>query len=262
MNNTHHLLWTGGWDSTFRMLQLIIINKNIVQPYYVVDPFRWSLVQEFKAMSRIKKLFRQRYPQVSNLLMPTILFDKTDIREDRQIADSFFGLRNKLGGQYEWLAMWAKQTGIKDLELAIEQTDSRAGCLPVVRSFLKKTENGHVVDDEHAGTPEHDLFRYFLFAVTDVSKLDMLRIARENGFADILELSWFCHRPKVSSLPCGTCNPCKSTKHKGLGYRLGVYGNIAYFLNNFSDVRRYVNKDSSLYPVLKNVLAFVKNRPS
>lgn len=180
----------------------------------------------------------------------------------KQNADSIFRLRNKLGGQYEWLAMWAKQTGIKDLELVIEQSDSRTGCHSVVRPFLKKTENGHVVDDEYAGTPEHDLFRYFLFAVKDVSKLDMLRIARENGFADILELSWFCHRPKVSSLPCGTCNPCKSTKHKGLGYRLGIYGNIAYYLDNFFDVRKYINKDSSLYPILKNVRAFVRNRPS
>jgi hypothetical protein len=258
MKNMYHVLWTGGWDSTFRVLQLVIINKIPVQSYYIVDPFRWSLVQELKAMSRVKEILRHRYPQVSNLLLPTILFDKTDIREDRQIADSVIGLRNKLGGQYEWLAMWAKQAGIKDLELVIEQTDSQIGCLPVVKSFLKNTENGNVVDDKYAGTPEHDLFRYFLFVTTDVSKLDMLRIARENDFADILELSWFCHRPKFSSLPCGTCNPCKATKHKGLGYRLGVYGNIAYFINDFFDVRRYINKDSSLYSILKNVLTFIK----
>lgn len=262
MKNMYHVLWTGGWDSTFRILHIIIVNKSHVQPYYIVDPFRWSLVHELKAMSKIKKLLRQRYPQVCNLLLPTILFDKTDIREDRQIAESYVGLRNKLGGQYEWLAMWAKQTGMKDLELVIEQTDSQIGCLPVVRPFLRDTENGHVIDDEYAGTPEHDLFSYFLFAVTDVSKLDMLRIAQENDFADILELSWFCHRPKFYSLPCGSCNPCKSTKHKGLGYRLGIYGNIVYYLKDFFDVKRYVNKDSSLYSILKNIFKFIKNRPS
>lgn len=262
MNNVRQVLWTGGWDSTFRVLQIVVVNNGPVQTYYIVDPFRWSIVQELKAMSRIKKLLSKRYPQASNLLLPTILFDKTDIREDREIADSIIGLRNKIGGQYEWLAMWAKQTGIKDLELVIEQSDSRTGCHSVVRPLLKKTENGHVVDDKYAGTPEHDLFRYFLFATTDVSKLDMLRIAREKGFDDILELSWFCHRPKLSSLPCGTCNPCKSTKHKGLGYRLGIYGNIAYFINDFFDVRRYINKDSSLYSILKNVLTFIKNRHS
>lgn len=262
MNNINHVLWTGGWDSTFRLLQLVVIKKNTVQPYYIVDPYRWSLIQELKAMSMIKKLLRQRYPETSNLLLPIILFDKTDIREDRQISESYLKLRNKLGGQYEWLAMWAKQAGIKDMELVIEQGNSPTGCLSVVRSFLKKAENGHVVGDEYAGTPEHDLFRYFLFAITDISKLDMLRIARENGFADILELSWFCHRPKVSSLPCGTCNPCKVTKHKGLGYRLGFYGNAAYFLDNFFDVKKYIKKDSSLYPILKNVHVFLKNKTS
>lgn len=245
------VLWTGGWDSTFRVLYCLIADKSHVQPYYIVDPFRWSLVQELKAMSRIKELLRIKYPELGALLLPTILVEKTDIAVDRQIAASYALLQNKLGGQYEWLAMWAKQAGMKGVELVIEKTDSPVGCLPVVGRFLTKAEAGLVVDDAYAGTPEHDLFHYFLFAITELSKLDMLRIARENGFEDILELSWFCHRPKFSTLPCGTCNPCKSTKHKGLGYRLGVYGNTAYFFDELFDMKRYVKKDTYLYSVLK-----------
>lgn len=258
MIRINNVLWTGGWDSTFRILYLVIVNKVHVQPYYIVDPFRWSLVHELKSMSKIKKMLRKRYPNVSKLLLDTIFFDRTDIREDREIANSYSGLRNKLGGQYEWLSMWAKQVGMKDVELVIEKTDSQIGCLPVVRPFLKETENGHVVDDEYAGSPEHDLFRYFLFAITDVSKIDMLRIARENGFADILELSWFCHRPKFSSFPCGICNPCKATKHKGLGYRLGIYGNVANFLSEIFDMRRYIKKETCLYSILKNIRSLIK----
>lgn len=262
MNYINKVLWTGGWDSTFRILQLVIVKKSIVHPYYVVDPFRWSLVQELKAMSRIKNLLRKRYPRFSDLLLPTTLVDKTDIREDRQIAESYSMLRSKLGGQYEWLAMWAKQAGMSDIELVIEHTDSQIGCLPVVRPFLKKAEHGHVVDDAHAGTPEHELFRYFLFAMTEISKLDMQRIARENDFADLLELSWFCHRPKFSSLPCGTCNPCKTAKHKGLGYRLGCYGNAAHFVGELCDMRRYIKKDTFLYSILKKCAGFVRKQPS
>lgn len=37
---THHLLWTGGWDSTFRVLQLLLCSRDAVQPHYIIDPER------------------------------------------------------------------------------------------------------------------------------------------------------------------------------------------------------------------------------
>jgi hypothetical protein len=251
MSSDHKILWTGGWDSTFRVLYLVIIKKEFVQPYYIVDPFRWSLLQELQAMSRIRQSLRRKFPEICNLLLPTKMFDKTDIREDVNIAKSYAPLKQRLGGQYEWLAMWAKQIEINGIELVIEKTDSKLGCLPVVGKYLKKEENGLVIDDAYAGSPEHILFQYFLFAITDTSKLDMLRLATENGFEDLLGLTWFCHRPKFFSQPCGTCNPCKSTKHKGLGYRLGVYGNAMYYLDNFLDIKKHIKSFSKIYSMLK-----------
>src|SRR5690606_13578695 len=32
-----NLLWTGGWDSTFRLLSLVVQQHRCVQPYYVLD---------------------------------------------------------------------------------------------------------------------------------------------------------------------------------------------------------------------------------
>ncbi len=37
-----HLFWTGGWDSTFRLLQLLLDEHKAVQTYYLLDSFRAS----------------------------------------------------------------------------------------------------------------------------------------------------------------------------------------------------------------------------
>ena len=45
-----NLFWTGGWDSTFRLLQLIIVFRKRVQPYYIIDTTRKSVQNEKQAM--------------------------------------------------------------------------------------------------------------------------------------------------------------------------------------------------------------------
>lgn len=55
-------------------------------------------------------------------------------------------------------------------------------------------------------------------------------IAAGNGFLDILEMSWFWHRPTLWNEPCGTCNPCKSAMTKGIEHRIPAYGRFRYRL--------------------------------
>ena len=45
-----NLLWTGGWDSTFRLCQLILVKRKNVQPYYIIDNKRKSLQKELITM--------------------------------------------------------------------------------------------------------------------------------------------------------------------------------------------------------------------
>ena len=46
------LLWTGGWDSTFRLLSLLLREQREVQPYYILDSlhFRPAVPAEREAM--------------------------------------------------------------------------------------------------------------------------------------------------------------------------------------------------------------------
>ena len=53
------IFWTGGWDSTFRMLQLS--EKNVhVRPMYVKDPNRRSADTELQRMNQILSMIRAR----------------------------------------------------------------------------------------------------------------------------------------------------------------------------------------------------------
>ena len=49
-----NLLWTSGWDSTFRLLQLVVEQKVSVQPIYIIDTGRASTLTEIKSMDIIK----------------------------------------------------------------------------------------------------------------------------------------------------------------------------------------------------------------
>jgi hypothetical protein len=48
-----NLLWTGGWDSTFQLLQLLFIHRRRVTPYYLVDEESPSLSIEIRTRKRV-----------------------------------------------------------------------------------------------------------------------------------------------------------------------------------------------------------------
>ena len=45
-NQPINLFWTGGMDSTFRLIQLTVVYNKVVQPYYIIDPNRNSILFE------------------------------------------------------------------------------------------------------------------------------------------------------------------------------------------------------------------------
>ena len=52
------VLWTGGWDSTFRIVELSRSFCSI-QPIYVIDPERQSIGYELAAMDAIVDSLRK-----------------------------------------------------------------------------------------------------------------------------------------------------------------------------------------------------------
>jgi hypothetical protein len=224
------LLWTAGWDSTFRLLVALLVRRRPVQPYYLIDPDRPSTPDELHAMQRITQAVADRYPRGAALLRSPVIAKVTDLHPDPEITERFRRLRSRshLGGQYDWLARFAKQQGLSDLELAIHRDDRAHAFLGpyVVRDECGGDPCYRLRDDP--ADPDLRLFERFRFPVFDMTKRAMQRAAREAGFDQVMELTWFCHVPTADGRPCGKCNPCRYTIEEGLGRRVPLHGRLRY----------------------------------
>jgi hypothetical protein len=88
VNDVFYLYWTGGYDSTYRLCEMLIIEKKIVQPLYVKYALdndcptseetcnkKWvrrNRNQELLAMKNIRQTLFKKYPWCKTLLLPTI----------------------------------------------------------------------------------------------------------------------------------------------------------------------------------------------
>jgi hypothetical protein len=230
------LLWTAGWDSTFRLLEALLVRRRVVQPYYLIDPERPSTPEELHAMQRVRSAVSERFPDAARSLHETRIWNGLDVRPDPAITARYLRLkaRSHLGGQYDWLARFADQQGLSNLELAIHRDDRAAAFLEPHVVLCDGDGGGDGFRDPYYklrdDPPDADLrlFERFRFPVFRKTKRDMQREAAAAGFADVLELTWFCHLPTSQGLPCGTCNPCRYTIEEGLGRRIPLKGRLRF----------------------------------
>ena len=119
------LLWTGGWDSTFRFLQILIDFKHQVQPYYILDTGGGSTLIEIETRNKIISEVKSRFPFTKNLILPTKFSSLAEIEENEGISAKFASLKSEMhiGSQYEWLPKYAYQHQLEGLELSLEKSD-------------------------------------------------------------------------------------------------------------------------------------------
>jgi len=223
------VLWTGGWDSTYHVLDLVLVRQETVQTYYVVDPYRKSVGMELAAMRRIREAVLARCPESAALFPPPVITARGDIPADETVARSYrvLAASTGLGTQYEWLCRFAQSFGFGDMELCDEGSIS-----PTTSPFYCALRYGgnvvpvttasdfYFILKEPPFLPAMQIFRGIRFPLLDKTKRMLARKAEESGFADLLELTWFCHSPTPDGQPCGVCHPCRQTREEGLGRRL------------------------------------------
>ena len=217
------LLWTGGWDSTFRLLQLVLVHGKRVQPCYLIDAGRRSLGIEIRTMDRLKRHLIRGHPHARGLILPTRYAHVTDLKPDRVITEAYRAVHEAtaVAPQSEWLALYCLENGIE----SIEQCAHRGSSVDrTIRSLVTLCNEGaspaHRMDDAHSARPEHRLFRSFRFPLFDIDKMQMMEIAREAGWMALLSRTWFCLRPRRRRTPCGHCVSCRLTIRQGMGWRI------------------------------------------
>ncbi len=202
--NLSYVFWTGGQDSTFRILWLTLVEEKQVQPIYIIDESRTTWTLEISTIQKLSILIRNSC--VKSLLYPINIYCKSDFPVDSEISCLFESVKKKchIGTQYKWLAQFCKNLNFMPKSIELCMTKHEEGPTELQKQiFINPYEDLNISNNEAC-----KLFSYYSFPLIHTSKKKMLEYAREYNFFDILNKSWFCHEP-ILNRPCGYCRPCQ-----------------------------------------------------
>ncbi len=235
------LLWTGGWDSTYRIMEILSCTDCTIQPHYIVDPERTSWKLEIESMKRLRSELAGRNPDWADRIMETRVTGRREVAPDPAIENAFEEIRawKYIGQQNRWLARYAKMSGLHGLELCVESTDAvgqliqdRVRAVPGSDPPLYELRPARVSRDY----PVWEVFQWFRFALIYRDKNEMEEAVGRMDAWPIMGKTWFCHQPVWSRYPCGTCRPCVYVVDKGQAWRVGPMGRIRF--NTIERTRR------------------------
>ncbi len=217
-------LWTGGWDSTFRIIQLY--NRGLtIQPIYIVDQSRKSHKKEIETINILSELIPNKFENSKGKILPLELIKRNDIKKYYFIKIIFQLLRKfgekKIGNQYYWIACLSR-----DRKISLEQCFikvNRNSLIPLneTTEIIDETgERNWIVNPKKMPFFKRQIFKNMRFPLIYISKIEMRDFAEKNNFLDLMNTTWFCHRSE--KLPCGECAPCKQYIIDGFEDRVNI----------------------------------------
>jgi len=225
----YYLYWTGGYDSTFRLCEMLLNERKIVQPFYVSLALdndcqteesctkvwvRRNRKEEKQAMLRIRRELGRLYPKAAARLLPTIYID-TDIDDDsfNKAFDAKFYEDNLWPGkrkkhQYLFLSKFAYYHKLP-IDIGVLGIHDKSKFAQFLQANLIQYKSGPLQSKNYKiKQPEH-FMEYLRFPLFGRSKSDLLAKAKKHGYDNILKYTWSCWFPNKSGTPCGKCPMCK-----------------------------------------------------
>ena len=227
------IFWTGGFDSTFRMVQLSRCPVKI-QPHYVSND-RKSQNTELASIARITSMLVD-HPQTQCEFLPLRIIENKDLPFNDEIDNAFERIlkKNSLGIQYVWLGNYALNH--PGLELSIHEKDKAMLVINKYGNLVKKTDETtgdyFILDTNETQEDVATLFKYYRFPLATMKKTEMKSIYMDSGYEAVMNSTWFCFNPK-NNKPCGYCNPCKYTIEEGLPERFTKMALFRYRCRKF-----------------------------
>lgn len=218
-NQIHYLFWTGGYDSTFRLCQILLVLDRPVQPIYImcgnvddkIKSGRNNIQMELQKMRVIRDKIINDNPHLAIKFMPTHYI--TSIQKDKSITKKFGLLHKQLGyfsrdiNQYERMARYSSYHNYP-IEVGLDKCGT--GLDEATINFREGKGTGCKIVDKLPITHQNlDIFKNFRFPIAHLDKKGMKDIALRNNFYYILKESWSCWFPRTGGVPCGICNMCK-----------------------------------------------------
>ena len=169
------ILWTGGWDSTYRMIELSFRDLTI-EPIYVVFESRKSKEKEMKAMEEILEILKKK-PRTKAKFLPVKKVFYDEIPNNNEITEAYRRIAKEtdLGSQHDWLARLA--TIYRGMEICIEKG---VGDHTPVRDAIykygkfKQVKNGEVLDKRHSSKDLMLVFGNFVFPIFQITEQEMV----------------------------------------------------------------------------------------
>lgn len=223
------ILWTGGWDSTFRVVELSREENVIIQPVYVIDPNRVSTEYEKRSMNDIVSALKQK-PETKAEFMPTVMYRLEDIPRDDDISRAYHIIHaeTKLGSQHEWLAWLGKLH--PNMEMGTEAGSAETShIINAIERFctLDIKDNIGYVNHKKSTEEGNLVLGWFTFPIITRTEVEMLKIIRKWGYEDVMKHIWFCHDP-INGKPCGFCHPCEVKMESSMEWLLPLQAQKNY----------------------------------
>lgn len=234
------IFWTGGYDSTFRVVQLSRCNITI-QPIYLSNN-RITESYEISAIEVITDMLIEHPKTLAKFLPLKIVKTESwdsETYSNKDIADAYKRIKSKdyVGWQYVWIADYSKDN--PGVEMSIHKDDK---AIDIILKYgkLKKIVDDiigeyYVIDKDNTPADIVKLWGNLSFPLVYVTKLDMKSFYIKEGYSNIANNTWFCHKP-INNKPCGICNPCKYTIEEGLKERFtnkALFRHYMYKYKNF-----------------------------
>ena len=231
------LFWTGGYDSTYRLCELLFIEKRIVQPVYISANIdnepgestrRHNHRQEIAAMDKIRKeIVMHNESNLEGRFLPTIIIPEVILPDSYKAAMLDLYNQNLVRRptcQYGALAYIAdrfdRMGKYAPAEICVENEPSSklhraiyplvlknpmGNLLGMAKDIAESTLN--FIGGYEAQKGMH-IFKRINFSTIHKSKQTMLNIAKKYNFQHILNLTWSCWYP-INNKPCNKCIMCR-----------------------------------------------------
>lgn len=226
-----NLLFTGGFDSTFRLCQLSRMENVTVQPIYLVfnklDGIhgRPNREKEIAAQDAIISCLRTK-SETKAIILDSIRVAESELPPDPDYTMAFEQWKGtgKVPGQYRLMGRLVLL--YPELEIGREGPTlrNRQRGLKVGKTAqflidngvkLTKQEDGSVIlNFKHAKPGLEMLFGRYRYPILGIPETDMVPLIKDWGYEDVFKLTWTCDFG--GDEPCGVCHNCETKWDSGL----------------------------------------------
>lgn len=214
--------WTGGFDSTFRVLQATLDEGRTVVPYYLAGDIdntargktrRRNRVMELRAMERVRTALQRDFPLAAARLQPLVVVEDVPLSDETHSRMRALHRRKVVRRptcQYGSLGQYALRQG-QPIEIGIVRDGhSNAGIYAGIHDKVAGVgASCRLTDSALRAHPEYTLFKNCVFPLLHLQKPDMLRIAKTGGYDHLLRETWSCWYPTANDQPCNKCLMCR-----------------------------------------------------